>query len=88
MKNDFIVIEKSTIYKMSVAIAVLVLLLGWAVYEGIKTGNEANELRELIAIQKNKAEFCKQKYDTLVESGLCLERIPSLDVELGLKGIE
>jgi hypothetical protein len=84
MKNDWIVIEKSTLYKMGVAISVLVLLLGWTIYEGMKTGDEANKLRELIAIQENQASFCKQKYDTLVESGLCLERILSLDAELGL----
>jgi hypothetical protein len=84
MRKDVIVIEKSTLYKMGVAIAVLVLLLGWTIYEGMKTGDEANKLIELIAIQENKASYCKQKYDTLVESGLCLERIPALDAELGL----
>jgi hypothetical protein len=82
--KDFIVITKPTLYKMGVAIAVLVLLLGLSIYEGMKTGDESNKLRELIAIQENQASFCKQKYDTLIESGLCLERIPSLDAELGL----
>lgn len=84
MSKDFIVIEKSKLYKMGVAITVLVLLLGLFVYEGIKTGDEANKLRELLSIQENQASYCKQKYDTLVESGLCLERIPALDAELGL----
>jgi hypothetical protein len=82
--KDFIVVQKPTMVKVGVAIVALVLLLGWTIYEGMKTGDEANKLRELLSIQENQASYCKQKYDTLVESGLCLERIPSLDDELGL----
>jgi cell division protein FtsL len=82
--KDFIVVEKPTLYKMGVSVAILILMLIVAIYEGMQTGNEANKLRELLSIQETKASYCKQKYDTLVESGLCLERIPSLDAELGL----
>ena len=87
MKNDWIVIEKSTLYKMGAAIAVLILLLILSIYEGIKTGEEANLLYDKLEVQEQKSQYWHDAYLSLTESGTCLERIPELDKQLAFESI-
>jgi len=76
MSKDFIVIEKSTLYKMGAAIAVLILLLIGAIYEGMEAGDEANLLYDKLEVQKQKATYWHNSYDDLHTSGTCLSRLP------------
>jgi hypothetical protein len=85
MKNDLIVIEKSTLYKMGAAIAVLILLLIGAIYEGIKAGEEANRYFEISETHKAKSDYWHSAYTDLSTSGTCLNRIPEFDKQLAFK---
>ena len=76
MSKDFIVIEKSTLYKIGAAIAVLILLLIGSIYEGIKSGEAENILYDALEVQKQKATYWHDAYVDLSTSGTCLSRLP------------
>lgn len=65
---------------VGMALLALVVFMG---YTNLNTTNAAQGFERDVGVQKSKAAHWKQKYDDLIQSGTCLDRMPKYEEVVG-----
>lgn len=78
MQNQYQTIKRLKIALITVSISsfMFILFIG---SNNIKTTEAARNFEKDLEIEKAKAQYYKNEFDDLVQSGTCLERLPELE---------